>query len=130
MIMLVYHRARLLLLLARLSFLSGVSCNDPGRPWANGCLKFSPALTSRSTPSFNKGPELGHRRPFIFLLLFREYFRGCKAAPFQRALSNRPLNDRGVFNAGNSSEGLGLDTVAHIFHEYVLTESSGMRESP
>lgn len=87
MIMLVYHRARLLLLLARLSFHSGVSCNDPGGPWANGCLKFSPALTSRSTPSFNKGPERGHVHPFIFLLLFREYFIGCKAAPFQRAVS-------------------------------------------
>lgn len=130
MIMLVYHRARLLFHLARLSFHSGVSCNDPGGPWASGCLKFSPALTSRSTPSFNKGPEWGHGHPFIFLLLFVNISEAVKQLLFREQRLTDPWMTEVCSIAGNSSDGSGLDTMAHIchlLHEYVLTE---MGKSP
>lgn len=130
MIMLVYHRARLLLLLARLSFYSGVSCNDPRGPWANGCLKFSLALTSRSTPSFNKGPERGHGRPFIFLLLFVNISEAVKQLLFREQCLTDPWMTEVFSIAGNSWDGSGLDTMVCICHcllEYVLTETG---ESP
>lgn len=118
MIMLVYHRARLLLLLARLSLHSRMSCNDPGGPWANGCLKFCPALTSRSTPSFNKSPERGHRCLFIFLLfswIFQKLLlkKLCRTDPRMTELCSV---------VGYSLEGSGSDTMVHIchhLHEYV-----------
>ncbi len=97
----------------------------PGGPWANGCLKFSPALTSRSTPSFNKGPEQGHGHPFIFLLLFVNISEAVRQ-PFREQCLIDPWMTEVCSIAGNSSDGSGLDTMACICHcllEYVLTET-------
>ncbi len=44
MIILVYHRTRLLLLLALLSFHSGMSCNDPGGALGKWMFKILPGF--------------------------------------------------------------------------------------